>query len=94
VLETGLDALPPPLVAETIEALPRHDFKNAFFTTLVETLPDPPPCATWAVRNVQAHINAVENLVIFARLAYALMTISGCQSRSAPLLFWSASPVR
>jgi len=32
-------------------------------------LPDPPPRAPWAVRAVQAHVNAVENLVIFAPLA-------------------------
>lgn len=32
-------------------------------------LPDPPPRTPWAVRTVQAHVNAVENLVIFAPLA-------------------------
>lgn len=31
-------------------------------------LPDPPPRAPWAIRAVQAHVNAVENLVIFAPL--------------------------
>jgi len=31
VIGMGLDQLPPNLVAETIEALPRHDFNKAFF---------------------------------------------------------------
>lgn len=33
--------------------------------------PDPPPRAPWAVRSMQAHANAVENLVLFAPLALA-----------------------
>ena len=28
--------------------------------------PDPPPKAPWAARAVKAHMNAVENLVVFA----------------------------
>lgn len=32
-------------------------------------LPDPPPKAPWAARAVRAHLNAVENLVVFAPLA-------------------------
>lgn len=35
-------------------------------------LPDPPPKAAWAARAVKAHMNAVENLVIFATLALAV----------------------
>ncbi len=31
--------------------------------------PDPPPRAAWAARAVRAHLNAVENLVVFAPLA-------------------------
>lgn len=31
--------------------------------------PDPPQKAKWAARNVQAHINAIENIAIFAPLA-------------------------
>jgi len=44
--------LPPPLAADTIDALPRHDFKNAFFATLVETLTHAPQSATmtWLAR--------------------------------------------
>lgn len=34
--------------------------------------PDPPPKAEWAARAVKAHINAVENLVVFAPLALAV----------------------
>ena len=30
--------------------------------------PDPPPKAAWAARTVRAHMNAVENLAIFAPL--------------------------
>ncbi|MDM8011372.1 MAG: HD domain-containing protein [Parasphingorhabdus sp.] len=58
VLGMGLDALPPSLVAETIEALPRHDFKNAFFATLVETLTDAPQSATmtWLSETANKHV--------------------------------------
>ncbi len=38
--------------------------------------PDPPPQAAWAARAVRAHMNALENLAIFAPLllsAHALM---------------------
>ncbi len=35
-------------------------------------LPDPPPRAPWAARAVKAHMNAVENLVVFAPLALAV----------------------
>lgn len=34
--------------------------------------PDPPPRAAWAARAVRAHLNAVENLAIFAPLALAV----------------------
>jgi hypothetical protein len=34
-------------------------------------LPDPPPRARWADRAARAHANAVENLVVFARLVLA-----------------------
>ena len=58
VLGMGLDSLPPSLVAETIEALPRHDFKNAFFATLVETLTDAPQSATmtWLSETANEHV--------------------------------------
>jgi len=46
VLGLQLDKLPPALVAATLEALPRHDFKNAFFATLVETVAQAPKSAT------------------------------------------------
>lgn len=35
-------------------------------------LPDPSPKAQWAVRAVKAHMNAVENLVVFAPLVLAV----------------------
>ncbi|MCF8483540.1 MAG: MAPEG family protein [Rhodospirillum sp.] len=38
-------------------------------------LPDPPQRAPWAMRAVQAHVNAVENLVLFAPLALAAHVI-------------------
>jgi len=58
VLGMGLDALPPTLVSETIEALPRHDFKNAFFATLVETLTASPQSATmtWLSETANKHV--------------------------------------
>ncbi|MDM8011371.1 MAG: MAPEG family protein [Parasphingorhabdus sp.] len=83
-------------------------------------LPDPLPRAPWAVRTVQAHVNAVENLVIFAplalsahivganmmaatacsvyffaRLAHALVTISGLPIpfRTATFLVGFASQI-
>lgn len=58
VLGMGLDALPSRLVAETIDALPRHDFKNAFFSTLVETLAQAAQSAamTWLSEIVNEHL--------------------------------------
>jgi len=38
-------------------------------------LPDPPPRARWAKRAVQAHVNAVENLVLFAPLVLTIHAI-------------------
>ena len=38
-------------------------------------LPDPPPRARWAMRAVQAHVNAVENLVLFAPLVLTFHAI-------------------
>jgi predicted hydrolase (HD superfamily) len=58
VLGMELDKLPPALVAETIEALPRHDFKNAFFATLVQTLAQAPQSATmtWLREIANEHV--------------------------------------
>ena len=58
VLGTELDKLPPQLVAATIEALPRHDFKSAFFATLVETLAKAPQSATltWLSETANEHV--------------------------------------
>jgi hypothetical protein len=58
VLGMGLDSLPPTLVAETIEALPRHDFKSAFFSTLIETLSQNPQSATmtWLSEIANEHV--------------------------------------
>jgi len=58
VLGAGLEALPATLVAETIEALPRHDFKNAFLSTLVETLGHAPQSATmtWLSETTNGHV--------------------------------------
>ena len=58
VLGIGLDALPPTLVAETVEALPRHDFKNTFLSTLVETLVKAPQSATltWLSDTANEHV--------------------------------------
>jgi len=58
VLGMGLDTLPPTLVAETLEALPRYDFKNAFFSALVETLAQAPQSATltWLSDTANDHV--------------------------------------
>jgi hypothetical protein len=58
VLGMALDKLPPTLVAETIEALPRHDFKNAFFATLVDTVAQAPQSATmtWLSETANTHV--------------------------------------
>ena len=48
VIGMGLDQLPP-ILWETIEALPRHDFNKAFFKELVDTIAQAPQSAamTW-----------------------------------------------
>jgi hypothetical protein len=58
VLGLRLDKLPPELVASTIEALPRHDFKNAFLATLIETVAHGPQSATltWLSEIANAHV--------------------------------------
>jgi len=58
VLGIELDKLPPQLVTATIEALPRHDFKSAFFATLVETLAKAPQSATltWLSETANEHV--------------------------------------
>ena len=58
VLGVELDKLPPESVAETIEALPRHDFKNAFFAAMVETLAHAPQGAalTWLSETANEHV--------------------------------------
>ena len=55
-------------------------------------LPDPLPRAPWAARAMRAHMNAIENLAVFAPLAIAVhaaglspsMTVSACQ-----IFFWA-----
>ena len=49
VVGLELDKLRPELVAQTIEALPRHDFNKAFFSILVDTIAQAPQSAamTW-----------------------------------------------
>jgi len=37
--------------------------------------PDPPPRAPWARRAVQAHVNAVENIALFAPLVLAVHAV-------------------
>lgn len=52
-------------------------------------LPDPPPKAPWAARAVRAHINAVENLAIFAPLALAVhVTSSGTRITAAASMIY------
>lgn len=54
--------------------------------------PDPPPRAAWAERAVRAHMNAVENLVVFAPLVLAVQ-VSGLNTAATAtacqVYFWS-----
>lgn len=51
--------------------------------------PDPPPKARWAARAVRAHVNAVENLAVFAPLALAVhVTASGTPVTAAACMIY------
>ena len=53
---------------------------------------DPPPLAPWAERLRAAHVNAVENLVVFAALilaVHALNISTPLTELAGPLYFWS-----
>jgi hypothetical protein len=58
VIGLELDRLPPAVVAETIEAFPRHDFKRTFFTAVVETIAQAPQSAamTWMCEIANEHV--------------------------------------
>jgi hypothetical protein len=58
VIGMGLDKLPKNLVAETIEALPRHDFNNGFFKVIVDTIAHAPQSAamTWMSEIANQHV--------------------------------------
>jgi len=58
VLGLELNKLPPTLVAQTIEALPRHDFNKAFFSVLVDTIAHAPQSAamTWMCETANEHV--------------------------------------
>ena len=53
---------------------------------------NPPPQSPWARRLMKAHLNAVENLVLFAALvlaAHALGVSSGAIGTAAIVYFWA-----
>jgi hypothetical protein len=58
VIGLELDRLPPAVVAETIEAFPRHDFKRTFFTAVIETIAQAPQSAamTWMCEIANEHV--------------------------------------
>jgi hypothetical protein len=58
VIGLELDRLPLAVVAETIEAFPRHDFKKTFFTAVVETIAQAPQGAamTWMCEIADEHV--------------------------------------
>jgi hypothetical protein len=58
VLGLELNKLPPALVAQTIEALPRHDFNKAFFSVLLDTISHAPQSAamTWMCEIANEHV--------------------------------------
>jgi uncharacterized MAPEG superfamily protein len=51
--------------------------------------PDPPQRAAWAQRAVQAHDNAVENLVIFAPLALTAHVVGAAASLLCEVFFFA-----
>jgi hypothetical protein len=63
VLGLDLDKLPPALVAQTIEVLPRHDFNKAFFNVVVETIAHAPQSAamTWMHETANQHVAGCHN---------------------------------
>jgi hypothetical protein len=63
VVGPELDKLPPALVAQTIEALPRHDFNKAFFGVVVDTIAQAPESAamTWMCETANDHIPGCHN---------------------------------
>jgi len=50
--------LPSDVVEQTIEALPRHDFKNGFFKVVVDTIAQAPQSAnmTWMCVTANEHV--------------------------------------
>ena len=55
-------------------------------------LPDPPPRAPWAARAMRAHMNAIENLVVFAPLALAAHAVGqggGLTALACQTFFWA-----
>ena|SRR5688572_13899714 len=53
---------------------------------------NPPPQSPWAVRLMKAHLNAVENLVVFAALvlaAHALGVSNNAIAAAAVVYFWA-----
>ncbi|MDB5583673.1 MAG: hypothetical protein JWR80_8849 [Bradyrhizobium sp.] len=58
VIGLMVDQLPPNLVAEAIEAFPRHDFSTNFFNAVVETIAQAPQSAamTWMAGTCNDHV--------------------------------------
>lgn len=55
-------------------------------------LPDPLPLAPWAARGMRAHMNAIENLVVFAPLAITVHAAGLSESVAAyacQTFFWA-----
>jgi hypothetical protein len=58
VIGRGLDKLPKNFVEAITDALPRHDFNNAFFKVIVDTIAHAPQSAdmTWMAEIANAHL--------------------------------------
>ena len=59
---------------------------------MANPIPGAPPQSAWAERQMRAHANAVENLVIFASLvltAHALGIANAVTASAVVLYFWS-----
>src|SRR2546427_214275 len=82
--------------ADAEQRLSRHgiDYRVAVWG-LVDTVgypENPPPQSPWARRLIKAHVNAVENLIVFAPLVlavYAVGVTSALTAAACMVFFWA-----
>ena len=95
VIGRGLDNLPKNLVAETIEALPRHDFNNAFFKVIVDTIAHAPQSAamTWLAQTANAHVPGCPCPSLESQLKASPQRMTRSSITACAYPRWSAPPV-